>query len=161
MFFRPCFATPILEAIEMHPSNLKRREFHKLTAAAIGGLLAGSGSLVAAQEKEEKPKLSVDPALLLAEPHVCRGLNNCKGKGKGERNACAGQGACSVVTDHSCNGENDCKGMGGCGGYPGQNTCKGKGHCATPLKKETWAMARKQMEHLMADIGKKLGAAPK
>jgi hypothetical protein len=150
-----------LEAIEMHRTTLKRREFHKLTAAAFGGLLAGSGGVVAAQEKkkEEKPKILVDPALLLEEPHVCRGLNTCKGKG--EKNACAGQGTCAVVKEHSCNGENDCKGQGGCGGYPGQNTCEGKGHCAVPLKKETWAIARKQLEHLMADAGKKLGAAPK
>jgi hypothetical protein len=143
----------------MQPTNLKRRDFHKLTAAAIGGLLAGSGSLAVAEEEKEA-KIQVDPALLLAEPHVCKGLNNCKGKGKGGQNGCAGQGACASAKDHSCGGDNDCKGMGGCGGYPGQNTCKGKGHCAVPLKKETWAMARKQMEHLMKDMGKKLGAAP-
>ncbi len=145
----------------MCPTNLKRREFHKLTAAAFGGLLAGSGGLVAAQGQEGKPKLLVDPALLLQEPHVCRGLNACRGKGKGEQNACAGQGACAVVKKHSCNGENDCKGQGGCGGYPGQNTCKGKGHCAVPLAKETWSIARMQLEHLVADMGKRLGAAPK
>lgn len=146
----------------MRPTALKRREFHRLTAAAFGGLLAGTGGIAVAQEKkEEESKLKVDPALLLAEPHVCRGLNTCKGKGQGEQNACAGQGACAVVKEHSCNGENDCKGMGGCGGYPGQNTCKGKGHCAVPLKKETWAIARKQLEHLMADMGKKVGEAPK
>ena len=56
---------------------------------------------------------------------------------------------------------NDCKGQGGCGGYPGQNTCKSKGHCATPLKKETWAIARKQFEQLMEETGKKVGPAPK
>ncbi|MCI0332896.1 MAG: hypothetical protein L0228_06700 [Planctomycetes bacterium] len=147
----------------MRNPTLKRREFTKLSAAAFGGLLAGSTGLVAAQEeeREDKRKLLVDPALLLEEPHVCRGLNTCRGKGKGEQNACMGQGACAVVKEHSCNGENDCKGMGGCGGYPGQNTCKGKGHCAVALKKETWAIARKQLEHLMADAGKKLGAAPK
>jgi hypothetical protein len=150
----------------MHPTTLKRREFHKLTAAAFGGLLAGTGGVVAAQEQQEKEdesKILVDPALLLQEPHVCRGLNTCRGKGKGEQNACMGQGACAVAEKHSCHGENDCKGQGGCGGYPGQNACKGKGHCAVPLKKETWAIARKQLEHLMADAGQKgkLGPAPR
>ena len=57
-------------------------------------------------------------------------------------------------------GENACKGQGGCGGYPGQNACKGKGHCAVPLGKETWALARKQFEQLMGDVGKKVGKAP-
>jgi hypothetical protein len=145
----------------MRPTTLKRREFHKLTAAAFGGLLAGSGGLAAAQEQqEEKPEILVDPALLLQEPHVCRGINSCRGKGKGEQNACMGQGACAVVKEHSCNGKNDCKAQGGCGGYPGQNTCKGKGHCAVPLKKETWAIARKQLEHLAKDAGQKLGPVP-
>jgi len=150
----------------MRPTALKRRDLHKLTAAAFGGLLAGGGGVVAAQEQEEqeqeeKPKLQVDPSLLLQEPHVCRGLNSCEAKGKGEQNACMGQSACAVVKEHSCDGKNDCKAQGGCGGYPGQNTCKGKGHCAVPLKKATWAIARKQLEHLAKDAGKKLEPPPK
>ena len=139
-----------------------RRDFHKLTMAAFGGLVAGTAvSTVQAQKKDEKPKINVDPALLLEEPHSCKGLNTCKGKGKSEKNACAGQGACATAKAHDCKGMNDCKGQGGCGGYPGQNTCKSKGHCATPLKKETWSLARKQFEQLMEDAGKKVGPAPK
>ncbi len=147
----------------MPQSELKRRDFHKLAAAALGGLAAGAaGTALAAQEKDkEEPELPVDPALLLDEPHVCRGLNTCKNKGKGSRNNCAGQGACAAVGKHSCNGENDCKGQGGCGGYPGQNTCKGKGHCAVPLSEEAWALARKQFEELTTATGKKVGKAPK
>lgn len=150
----------------MENSNLQRRDFHKLTMAALGGMMAGtSASAIGAQKKkeEEKPTINVDPALLLQEPHVCRGINSCKGKGKGkgEKNACAGQGACATVSAHSCNGQNDCKGQGGCGGYPGQNTCKTKGHCAVPLKDETWKVARKQFEHLMKDMNKKVGDPPK
>lgn len=142
--------------------SVKRRDFHKLTMAAFGGLVAGATiSSAQAQKKEEKPKINVDPSLLLEEPHSCKGLNTCKSKGKGEKNACAGQGACATAKAHDCKGMNDCKGQGGCGGYPGQNTCKSKGHCATPLKKETWALARKQFEQLMEDAGKKVGPAPK
>lgn len=142
--------------------SVQRRDFHKLTMAAFGGLVAGATvNSAQAQKKDEKPKVSVDPALLLEEPHSCKGLNTCKGKGKGEKNACAGQGACATAKAHDCKGMNDCKGQGGCGGYPGQNTCKSKGHCAVPLSKETWAIARKQFEHLMEDAGKKVGPAPK
>ncbi|MCC7423557.1 MAG: hypothetical protein IT428_25080 [Planctomycetaceae bacterium] len=143
----------------MENSNLSRRHFHKLTAFAFGGLVAGAGAANAADEK--KPTISVDPALLLSEPHTCRGLNTCKGMGAGKDNACAGQGACATATKHTCAGENACKGQGGCGGYPGQNTCKGKGHCAIPLSKESWSLARKQFERLMTDAGKKFGKAPK
>ncbi len=76
--------------------DLNRRDFGQLAAAALGGLLAGA-SLAQAEEKEkekEKPKAK-DPKkeLLLQEPHVCRGLNTCKGKGKGGKNDCAGQSA--------------------------------------------------------------------
>lgn len=149
----------------MQTSNVSRRGFHRLTMAAFGGLVAGAGSSALGQEKpgqekEEKPKLKVDPALLLQEPNVCRGLNTCDGKGKGDH-ACAGQGSCSSVAAHSCNGQNDCKAQGGCGGYPGQNTCKGLGHCAVPLQEKTWALARKQFEQLMKDANKKVGPAPK
>jgi len=143
----------------MPETNVKRSDFHQLTVAAFGGILAGSGSVLGAEQ--EKPKILVDPALLLQEPHVCRGLNTCKGKGQGEKNACAGQGACAVVKAHTCAGTNECKGQGGCGGYPGQNTCKGHGHCAVPLSDKTWAIARKQLEHLMKDMDKKIGSAPK
>lgn len=145
----------------MQSTSVKRREFHKLTMAAVGGLFAGTRVGFAQEKKEEKPSISVDPAFLIQEPHVCRGLNSCKSKGKGKDNACAGQGACATVKVHSCNGQNDCKGQGGCGGYPGQNTCQAKGHCAVPLSKETWAIARKQFEHLMGDLDKKVGKAPK
>lgn len=148
----------------MRPTALGRRDFHKLTAAAFGGLLVGNGCADGVQHQaaangDDKPEIFVDPAQLLQEPNVCRGLNTCQGQGKGEHD-CAGQGACAMVAEHACRGENDCKGQGGCGGYPGQNTCDGKGHCAVPLKEATWAIARKQLEHLMSDAGKKLGAAP-
>jgi len=144
----------------MRTTQPNRRDFCALTAAALGGMMTASAT-AAGQEKEEKPKIMVDPGLLLQEPHVCRGLNMCKSSGKGGKNACAGQGACATAKAHACAGMNECKGTGGCGGYPGQNTCKGSGHCAVPLKKEAWMIARKQFEHLMSDMNKKVGDAPK
>jgi len=97
---------------------------------------------------------------LMVEPHVCRGLNTCKGKGAGGENACAGQGACASAAAHSCNGENECKGQGGCGANPGQNECKGQGECGVPLMEKSWATARAAFEKSMADAGKEAGAAP-
>lgn len=143
----------------MSKANVNRRAFSKLSLAAVGGLLAGTGAqLVQAQDK--KSDLGVDPALLLSGPNTCKGLNACKGEGKGDH-SCAGQGACATAKKHACAGENECKGLGGCGGYPGQNTCKGKGECAVPLSASTWKLARKQFEQLMKASGKKVGPAPK
>ena len=97
-------------------------------------------------------------------PHVCRGLNTCKGKGgcgatKG-KNACAGQGGCATAAKHDCKGQNACKGEGGCGATPGKNACKGKGSCAVPLSDKTWAKARATFEAAMKKAGKEFGSAP-
>ena len=94
---------------ELPPDVLDRRDFHKLTAAALGGLAAGAilGCGGAA-----------DPAAQVVAPsevHLCRGLNECKGQGKGGGNACRGQGACATAKEHACGGQNECKGLGGCG----------------------------------------------
>lgn len=142
----------------MDGSRLTRRDFQRLTAAAFGGLVAGAelGPVTAAaQDKDEKKK---NP--LLVEPHTCRGLNTCKGKGAGKQNACAGQGTCATAKAHTCGGENACRGQGGCGAKPGENECKGQGECAVPLGDKTWKKARKRFEELMAKDGKKVGPAP-
>lgn len=144
----------------MDEKNVSRRNFSRLSLAAAAGMVAASGVAMAQKEKKKDgAAYPVDPALLLQDPNVCRGLNTCKGKGKGEH-ACAGLGACATVEAHACNGHNECKGQGGCGGYPGQNNCKEHGHCAVPLSKESWALARKQYEHLMKDLGQKFSPAP-
>jgi hypothetical protein len=145
--------------INLTSSDLSRRDFGKLTAAAFGGVLLGSTLLAHADDKADKGKH--DPALLLQDKHVCRGLNTCKGKGKGKDNSCAGMGNCAIVETHSCNGENACKGQGGCGEYAGQNSCKGQGSCEVPLKEKTWKSARKAFEAQMKKTGKTFGTAPK
>jgi hypothetical protein len=142
-----------------------RREFTKLAAAAMGGLLAGlsAGGARAEDKKEAEPKKK-DPKkpLLLQEPHICRGLNpTCKGEIKGKKNDCAGQAALHTVEEHKCKGMNDCVGTGGCGEHPGENECKGKGECAVPLSDKAWAKARKNFEAAMKKAGKKFGDAPK
>jgi hypothetical protein len=137
---------------------MNRRDFYKLSMSALGGALAGAAS---AADKTDKPEAK-DPKkpLLLQEPHVCRGLNTCKGKGKGGKNDCAGQGACASAKAHTCGGDNDCAGLGGCGKTPGENACKGKGKCSVPLDKHAWGTARKRFEEEMTKAKMKFGAAP-
>ena len=149
--------------------NLHRRDFNRLTAAAVGGLMTG-GMLGcgggAAPPPAATPPATTAPATgeavnyLMVEPHVCRGLNMCKGKGKGGKNDCAGLGACASVADHGCHAQNECKGQGGCGTNAGQNECKGQGACQVPLMDTAWKTARKKFEELMKAQNKTVGEAP-
>lgn len=141
---------------ELRDTALTRRDFGKLTMAAFTGVLLGTTLAAQAAEGEKH-----DPALLLRDKHVCRGLNTCKGKGKDGKNSCAGTGNCATTEAHSCKGDNACKGQGGCGEYAGQNSCKGTGDCSVPLDEKTWKKARKAFEAQMKKAGKTVGAAPK
>ncbi len=158
-------------------NSTSRRQFNQLVMAALSGTLAGSvlGCSHGAQQKTPETK-AADPAkdsaigdaaktydenlLLAGDPHVCRGLNQCKNQGKTSMNDCAGQGACATAEKHGCDGLNVCKGQGGCGEHPGQNQCKGQGACAVPLKDKTWQKARAKFEDLMAAKNKEVGPAP-
>jgi hypothetical protein len=146
--------------MNLDDQSVSRRRF--LTVAAVGGLV--SGTVAVGQEKKEKEKKEGDkkndPERMMQEPHTCRGLNTCKGKGKGGGNDCAGQGKCATAEAHTCKGDNTCKGQGGCGEYAGQNACKGQGTCAVPLKDSTWKKARTNFEAVMKKAGKKVGPAP-
>src|SRR5215469_292207 len=141
---------------------MDRRQFHKLAAATLGGLVVGA-RLAAAEDKEEEPqKKDPEKPLLLQEPHICRGLNpTCKGEVKGKKNDCAGMSHGPTVKEHKCKGMNDCAGESGCGEHPGENQCKGMGECAVPLSDKAWAKARKNFEAAMKKAGKKFGDAPK
>jgi len=153
----------------MSTSDLNRRDFHKLTMAAFGGVLAGSvtgcNKKTEAVKTDEKPKgdlAKTEEVAVKTDPdaHLCRGLNTCKGKGQGANNECAGQGACATFAAHECAGENACKGQGGCGENPGKNDCKGKGHCHVPLMKHAWEKVRKSLEEQLKESGKTIGPAP-
>lgn len=141
----------------MEPSQVSRRDFSRWTALAFGGVVAGS--LAGCGSKKEEKKAAGEQASA-GDLHVCRGLNACKGKGKGGDNACAGQGKCASAADHSCSTHNECKGQGGCGEKPGENACKGQGQCAVPLMDSAWEKARKSFEDKMKAAGKEVGAAP-
>ncbi len=164
----------------MKRPELNRRDFNRLTFAAFGGMVAGSMAgcqpkntpapttpSAGGSEAGSTTKDASDPAagdkdvsLLMSEPHVCRGLNTCKGKHGGAENDCAGLGACASVAEHTCAGSNECKGQGGCGTNPGMNSCKGKGGCSVPLMDGAWKLARAEFEKAMEKAGKKVGPAP-
>jgi hypothetical protein len=144
----------------MRESELNRRDFQRLTAAAVGGLLAGAAAGSSALAADAAPKKDKDKNPMLGEPHVCRGINMCKGLGATKDNACAGQGACATAKAHTCHTHNECRGQGGCGMTPGENSCKGKGECGVPMSSKTWKKARARFEELMAKEGKKVGPAP-
>lgn len=143
----------------MHKHELNRRDFERLTAAAFGGLLAGAAAASTALGADA-PKKDPKKNPLLGEPHVCRGINMCKGLGASKDNACAGQGTCATAKAHSCHADNECRGQGGCGAKPGENNCKGMGECGVPMSAKTWKKARARFEELMAKEGKKVGPAP-
>jgi hypothetical protein len=150
---------------------LDRRALNRLAFAALGGLAAGAvvgcggnTPTTAPDDKDKKDKKDKEADALprlLQDPHVCRGINTCKNKGKKDTtNECAGQAHCATVKAHDCNGMNACKGEGGCGEHPGENECKGKGSCEVPLSAKTWPKARKRFEELMTKAGKKFEKAP-
>jgi len=100
---------------------MDRRDFTKAMGAVVAGMAAGTRAF--AEEKKA-------PAAAEAKDvHVCKGMNDCKGKG----------GCASDEAKHACKGKNECKGMGGCkagaAGCAGKNECKGKGGCAVPVNK--------------------------
>lgn len=141
--------------MKLEDKSVSRRNF--LASAALGGLL--TGVVTAADDKKDGKK--EDPANILQDKHVCRGINTCKAKGKGGDNECAGKGKCATAAAHGCHGKNECKGQGGCGGKPGENSCKGNGACSVPLHEgDTWKKARATFEAAMKKAGKKFGDAP-
>lgn len=154
----------------MTDPNLKRRDFSKLTLAALGGLV--SGTVIGCSDKTDTDKPSAEGTgheagapdhdadgggeTELAE-HACRGLNDCKSAD----NDCRGQGSCATKAwHHDCAGMNECKGQGGCGETALKNECKGKGDCAVPLMDKVWDKARADMEAKWKAADQAFGAAP-
>jgi hypothetical protein len=154
--------------------DLNRRDFGRLTMAALSGAMAGA-ALTGCGGGEQPPPAAgaggteqgtggagtaTSETVAAADVHACRGLNACKGKGKGGANACAGQGECATTAAHTCAGMNECKNLGGCGEAPGANACKGQGGCEVPLHEGAWEKAREAFEKRMAAAGKQVGTAP-
>jgi hypothetical protein len=103
---------------------MDRRDFTKAMGAVVAGMAAGT-RVFAEEKKVEKTPAKAEARDL----HICKGMNDCKGKG----------GCASDAAKHSCKGKNQCKGLGGCAvsanGCAGKNDCKGKGGCAVPVNK--------------------------
>ena len=113
------------EQIDCNGVDFSRRDFAKLTLAALAGLSAGSRALAGSV-----PGRTVqDP--MLSDPHICRGLNTCKAKDVTRRNSCAGTGTCATARYHPCKGHNDCRGQGGCGDVARAERVPGLGAPAT------------------------------
>jgi hypothetical protein len=149
----------------MSNQALSRRDFQRLTMAAFGGLVAGcqqqepaAGPPADAAGEPTAVATAGEKNPLLDEPHVCRGLNTCKGFGS---DSCAGRTQCATDSiKHECGTRNACRGQGGCGSNPGENACKGQGGCSVPLMDAVWERTRKRFEELMAAQGKEVGPAP-
>src|ERR1700689_4884532 len=139
------------DEIDGNGVDLTRRDFAKLTLAALAGFSAGRQ----ASGPEGQPPGVKHP--LLSDPHVCRGLNTCRGKDVTRRNQCAGTGTCATARYHPCKGHNDCRGQGGCGDAPGANECRGWGACDVPLKPRVWVLARQRFEKLMKEQRRRFG----
>ncbi len=135
--------------------RIDRRDFHKLTSAALGGLAAGS--LLGCGKSATSP---AETTVAKAEVHLCRGLNDCKSQGKDGQNACRGQGTCATAKEHGCGGQNECKGLGGCGETAGANECKTHGGCHVPLMESAWDTLRKRKETEWTEKKLAIGAAP-
>lgn len=168
----------------MKRTDLTRRDFHRLTAAAFTGVLAGAtvgcnngddggdATGQAGDAATDDPTADGDSTgngqqeLVggeLPEYNACLGLNQCKeyGKNPGEHE-CAGQGACATVA-HECAQKNTCKYLGGCDGKPAANECKNMGGCQVPLEPigdEVWQQARAAFERRMKAKGVTVGEAP-
>jgi hypothetical protein len=141
----------------MQDSSFDRRRFNELTAAALGGLVAGATiGCGNAQVAKNESKANTTAA----EKHLCRGLNGCKGEGKSGKNECRGQGDCATLAPHDCGGHNDCKGQGGCGESVGLNDCKTKGGCAVPLMDGAWKTVRERLEKKWKEGNQEFKAAP-
>lgn len=166
----------------MSREPLNRRDFNKLSMAALGGLAAGTAIGCGGGDEKDKDKkdsagggghaphdggdvkVTGSDCWLSGEKNVCRGLNICKGHGQGDH-TCAGQSSCfSGMEKHGCQGENGCNCEGGCGTTVGENACKGKGSCAVPLhgheeleEGSKWAEARAKFEAAFEAAGKTFG----
>ncbi len=136
--------------------NVNRRDFTKLTVAAMGGMVAGSLVGCGNGKSESEQPGGPHPALAaFGDVHVCKGLNSCEGKGKGGKNKCAGQSECATTPNapHACGGKNACKNQGGCGDTVASNPTKDKTGCAVPLSKDSWENAYKKFEAAMKEAG--------
>jgi len=129
----------------MDPQELNRRDFHRLTMAAVGGVLAGTVAGCGGEDKPapppkahpQRPPTPNRPSRLNRRARKSprsRGIRTraadstpARIKGPLARTTVPGNGVCATKAwHHSCGGQNDCKGQGGCGETATMNDCKQK-----------------------------------
>ena len=81
-----------------------RRDFNRLVALAVGGMLAGASMGCRSDGDHDDHD---------GDMHSCKSEDGCSASG-----SCKGEGGCS--------GADSCKGEGGCGA---KDACKGEGGC--------------------------------
>lgn len=129
----------------MKKTDLSRRDFNRLTAAAFGGVVAGTFAGCANEGTDTAPTSDPAPAdgSGTTEPEGS-GTTSTEGEGgepaageetasllMGDKNVCRGLNICK---GHGAGGENACAGTGACATIAahecaGNNECKGQGGC--------------------------------
>jgi hypothetical protein len=121
----------------MNPKDLNRRDFTRLTAAAFGGMIAGStiGCGEAAKNETAKTPGTPAPESGSSAPKRSRppGVKNPKRNGEDEKASeeiqkkiAAGEGEYVMLS-----GKNVCRGLNTCKEHKGgDNACGGRGECA-------------------------------
>jgi hypothetical protein len=145
---------------------MDRRNFTKVMGAVVAGMAAGA--------KVFAGDAAAPAARPVADKHICKGHNDCKGKGSchTDKNACAGKNECkgkggcaSAAAKHDCKGKNDCKGLGACktdkNACAGKNDCKGNGGCAVPPKNTPATSKEKDKEKDKSGCSGKNGCGKK
>ena len=89
--------------------------------------------------------------LLLHDPHVCRGINTCKDKGKvGTTNECAGQGHCPRSTPTPARARTTARATAAATTTPARTSAAARAlHVPLSVPKFTWHKARIRFEELM------------
>src|SRR4051812_19684615 len=115
----------------MNRDQLSRRQFHRLSAAALGGLVAGAA--IGCGEEKTAPVTKTkdgggDAPLAKTSAQNAPAEKNADGKtapGKTAPDKTAV--VATAVAMHACRGLNECKGQG----KDGKNVCAGQGTCFT------------------------------
>lgn len=132
----------------MKKTDLSRRDFNRLTAAAFGGVVAGTFAGCANDDGGGEPPAGNDipatPSEIETGELEGSGTTSTEGEGgepavgeetasllMGDKNVCRGLNICK---GHGAGGENACAGTGACATIAahecaGNNECKGQGGC--------------------------------
>ena len=144
----------------MDGSQMNRRDFQRLTAAALGGVIGGSMHAPPRRCGRRHGEVAAGRTPRLSRAEHLQGEKRLRRDQRQERHVPA-KAAAPRPRSTTAKARIPAKGQGGCGEHPGENTCKAKGSCEVPLKDKAWDKARANFEAAMKKAGKKFGPAPK